>query len=144
MESIAPAMENDDRKTLEQMRQNWPFFRSRLAMLEMVFSKSDSLLSAAYDKQLVDADKQPFGESLRTQLQSDKAILLRLNQAEELMQQDPWNRDSIKMREPYLMPLHMVQIELLKRTRANSEDVKLQMTLMMSIAGIAAGLRNTG
>ncbi|TQV89486.1 phosphoenolpyruvate carboxylase [Aliikangiella coralliicola] len=144
MESIAKTADNDSRKVLEQMRQNWPFFSSRLAMLEMVFNKSDPLLSAAYDEHLVDADKRTFGESLREQLQSDKMTLLQLSQAEQLMQQDPWNRNSIKMRDPYLMPLNMVQIELLKRTRANPEDAKLQKTLMMSIAGIAAGLRNTG
>ena len=144
MQTIAQNQQGNVSETLEQMRQQWPFFRSRLAMLEMVFSKSDPTLSEAYDRQLVDEDKLAFGESLRTQLQRDKETLLQLSQVDELMQRDPWNRDSIKMREPYLMPLHMVQIELLKRTRENPDDVKLQMTLMMTIAGIAAGLRNTG
>jgi len=144
MQSIAQLTDQNTRETLEQMRQNWPFFRSRLAMLEMVFSKSDPYLSAAYDQRLVDNDKLAFGEKLREQLALDKKTLLQLSQIEQMMQHDPWNRESIKMRAPYLLPLHMVQIELLKRTRENPDDVKLQMTLMMTIAGIAAGLRNTG
>ncbi len=143
MQSIASAMPAH-RKTLDQMRSQWPFFRSRLAMLEMVFSKSDPLLSEAYDKSLVDKDKQGFGKGLREQLAKDMTTLLEISNIEELMQHDEWNRDSIKMRTPYLMPLHMVQIELLKRSRANPDDDKLQLCLMMSIAGIAAGLRNTG
>ncbi|TQV75546.1 phosphoenolpyruvate carboxylase [Aliikangiella marina] len=144
MESIAGAIEGFGKDTLEQMRQQWPFFRSRLAMLEMVFSKSDPHLSAAYDKHLVDKDKQAFGEKLRDQLAKDKQTLLSLSQIDHMMQFDPWNRNSITMRMPYLLPLHMVQIELLKRTRANPDDKNLQMTLMMTIAGIAAGMRNTG
>lgn len=143
MESIAAALP-EHRETLEQMRNQWPFFRSRLAMLEMVFSKSDPLLSETYDKHLVDSDKQAFGKGLREQLKQDVDTLLELSQIDELMQHDEWNRNSIKMRTPYLMPLHLVQIELLKRSRANPDDEKLQVSLMMSIAGIAAGLRNTG
>ncbi|MCW8877548.1 MAG: phosphoenolpyruvate carboxylase [Kangiellaceae bacterium] len=144
MESIRFALNTDSRSALEQMRQEWPFFKSRLAMLEMVFVKSDPVLSQEYDLKLVDESKREFGESLRDKLAEDKQTLLSLNQAQELMQQDPWNKNSIKMREPYLMPLHLVQIELLKRTRANPDDKELQMALMMTIAGIAAGMRNTG
>jgi phosphoenolpyruvate carboxylase len=143
MQAIAGSMPQHQ-ETLEQMRLNWPFFRSRLSMLEMVFSKADPLLSAAYDQALVDPDKRPIGDQLRQQLSQDIATLLELSQINELMEQDPWNRDSIAMRTPYLLPLHLVQIELLKRSRQEPENHKLQISLMMSIAGIAAGLRNTG
>lgn len=140
--SIAADLKN--KSILDEMRQQWPFFKSRMAMLEMVFSKSDPLISAAYDQQLVDSDKLAFGEKLRDQLGKDKATLLELSQIDHMMQLDPWNRNSIKMRVPYLLPLHIVQIELLRRTRTNPQDRELQMSLMMTIAGIAAGMRNTG
>lgn len=144
IESITHFNQNENAIVLEKMRQHWPFFQSRLAMLEMVFIKSDPLLSEAYDQALVDKDKITFGKNLRDKLKIDKQNLLALTQESQLMQQDLWNRDSIKMREPYLLPLHLVQIELLKRTRANPQDDQLKTTLMMTIAGIAAGQRNTG
>jgi phosphoenolpyruvate carboxylase len=143
MQAIAAAMEAQ-KPTLQQMRRQWPFFKSRLSMLEMVFSKADPLLSAAYDHALVDKDKQYIGKQLRQQLEQDIQTLTTISGISELMEHDAWNRDSIKMRAPYLLPLHVVQIELLKRSRRDPQHPKLQMSLMTSIAGIAAGLRNTG
>jgi phosphoenolpyruvate carboxylase len=134
-------------KTLREMVHNWPFFHSRLSMLEMVMSKADSTISALYDKYLVDEELCPVGVELREQLKQDLDFVVEFCGQGELMKDLPWTLASIRRRASYLAPLHMMQIELLKRFRALPESDKNQtmtQAMMITIAGIAAGLRNTG
>ncbi|POF59219.1 hypothetical protein CRN58_09915, partial [Vibrio vulnificus] len=64
---------------------------------------------------------------------------------ENLMQSDPWGQESIRLRNIYIEPLNMLQAELLYRTRqAGVVSEALEEALMVTIAGIAAGMRNTG
>ena len=128
---------------IHEMRNNWPFFNTRLSMLEMVYAKADVQLAEYYDRLLVDENLLYLGEKLRTQLENDTATILHIGGDHELMEDQPWIRESIHLRNIYTDPLNLLQAELLKRNRASS-DTTTKLALMTTIAGIAAGMRNTG
>ena len=128
---------------LKEMRDEWPFFASRLSMLDMVYAKSNSMINVLYDDTLVDTDLRGLGRDLREQLANDISSVQRILEVDTLMAGDPWGLESIGLRNVYTAPLNLVQIELLRRIR-ESEDASVQRALMVSIAGVAAGMRNTG
>lgn len=132
-------------KQLEQMCREWPFFSTRLGMLEMVFTKTNPSISQYYDEKLVDPSLWPLGEQLRARLAQDIKAVLMVENSDHLMAQNPWGAESIRLRNIYVEPLNMLQAELLSRTRtAEQETPELDEALMVTIAGIAAGMRNTG
>lgn len=135
----------DDGRTdvLGDMSEHWPFFAARLSMLEMVFAKADSGLSAYYDQKLVSDDYREIGERLRRQLASDIDVVLELLGEETLLQDQSWSRESIMLRNIYTDPLNVLQAELLERTRTTQDDL-IDRAILVTIAGIAAGMRNTG
>ena len=132
---------------LHEMDQEWPFFRTRLEMLEMVFLKADLWLAEYYDLRLVPEELLSLGKRLRQELQSSIDIILQLRPKRgELLDQQPWIKESIKLRNPYTDPLNVLQVELLHRSRATPDELhpEVDQALMVTIAGIAAGMRNTG
>lgn len=132
---------------LLEMFEQWPFFRTRLSMLEMVFSKTDPWLASLYDEKLVPEDQRHWGEALRQRLQNSINQLVDLVPSHKLMESDPQLKASIKIRNPYIDPLNILQVELLRRSRECGEvcgGTQLEKALMVTIAGVAAGLRNTG
>ena len=130
-------------RVLRDMRDKWPFFASRLSMLDMVYAKSNSVINALYDDTLVEPELRELGARLRHQLASDIASVQRILQVDTLMANDPWGLESIGLRNVYTAPLNLVQIELLRRIREGGDE-SVQRALMVSIAGVAAGMRNTG
>ncbi|NND68302.1 MAG: phosphoenolpyruvate carboxylase, partial [Halioglobus sp.] len=142
-QALAGAITNGKRNLLEEMLEHWPFFTSRLSMLEMVFAKADTGLSAYYDSKLVEDALQPIGEHLREQITADIKVLLDLLGEKKLLEKEPWGRESIQLRNVYTDPLNVLQVELLARNRA-TEDDDIEQALMVTFAGVAAGMRNTG
>ncbi|WP_394331521.1 phosphoenolpyruvate carboxylase [Rheinheimera salexigens] len=138
--------EQSQQAVLDEMQQQWPFFATRLSMLEMVFLKADTDIAAYYDKILVPTELQYLGTQLRQQLDHDRALLLRLIHSDTLMAKEGWIRESIMLRNTYVDPLHILQAELLHRVRHQPNSVKpdISQALMITIAGIAAGMRNSG
>ncbi|MEP6388542.1 MAG: phosphoenolpyruvate carboxylase [Halioglobus sp.] len=128
---------------LREMSDHWPFFATRLSMLEMVFAKADAGLSAYYDELLVPDALQGIGRQLRGQLESDTETVLSILGRDTLVSSQPWTAESMRLRNIYTDPLNFLQAELLKRNRQSQED-KLDRAIMVTIAGIAAGMRNTG
>ena len=124
------------------MQQNWPFFASRLSMLDMVYAKSSTVINQLYDTTLVDEDLQWLGRTCAT-MTKDIGTLQRILDVDTLLADDPWGLESIGLRNVYTAPLNLLQIELLRRIRAE-EDESVKRALMVSIAGVAAGMRNTG
>ena len=112
-------------------------------MLEMVFAKSDHTLSAHYDQLLVEPALVTVGERLRSQLQGDIQTLLAIIGTQELLAHDAWGQQSIGLRNIYTAPLNLLQAELLRRARSDSQP-EIQQAMMVTMAGIAAGMRNTG
>ncbi|QIJ83344.1 phosphoenolpyruvate carboxylase [Vibrio coralliilyticus OCN008] len=144
-EAIQYSIDKGHQALLEEMCREWPFFSTRLGMLEMVYTKCNLEISRYYDERLADPKLLPLGDKLRAQLQQDIKAVLNVENNENLMQSDPWGQESIRLRNIYVEPLNMLQAELLYRTRQNdAASPELEEALMVTIAGIAAGMRNTG
>ena len=135
---------------LDDMLQHWPYFQTLIDMLEMVLSKSDSHVALYYEAHLTDdADLKVLGKQLRQRLQDAVETLLTLKGESKLLSSNEVLDQAMKVRKPYLLPLHLLQAELMKRRRrylaeCTAEQTPVDHALMVSIAGIAAGLRNTG
>ncbi|MBY8245271.1 phosphoenolpyruvate carboxylase [Vibrio fluvialis] len=144
-EAIQYSIDKGHQALLEEMCREWPFFSTRLGMLEMVYTKCNMDIARYYDERLVDESLRPLGQRLRDQLQKDIKTVLNVENNENLMQSDPWGHESIRLRNIYVEPLNMLQAELLYRTRQSQDaDPELEEALMVTIAGIAVGMRNTG
>jgi len=140
----AIADNQDELSTMQEMLEQWPYFNSRISLTEMVYLKSEPLVASLYDDALVEPELKALGEELRAQLKSDEQTVLKLLGQEQSMERDPWNLSSFELRQPYLLPLHIMQIEALKRLRNDPEHPVYEQLLMVSMAGIATGMRNTG
>ncbi|MDX1302604.1 phosphoenolpyruvate carboxylase [Photobacterium sp.] len=144
-EAIQYSIDKGHAQLLEDMCREWPFFSTRLGMLEMVYSKTNVGIAQYYDQRLTDKSLWPLGQQLRDQLQQDIKTVLNVENNAHLMEQDPWGAEAIRLRNIYVEPLNMLQAELLYRTRQQEEiSPILEEALMVSIAGIATGMRNTG
>jgi phosphoenolpyruvate carboxylase len=146
MKAVQQAQQQGLQDTIDDMLQHWPFFHSRLSMLDMVFNKADARISAEYDQRLVPEELRHFGEALREELNMSVALLLEVLGQQSVMESDPKGKESMTIRAGYLQPLHFLQIELLDRIRQLGEqtDPVLERAMMVTIAGIAVGMRNTG
>lgn len=144
--ALKQLIEQGDEQILKEMCQEWPFFSTRIGMLEMVFSKADLGLAEYYDQRLVAPELHRLGKSLRSQLADDIKTVLALSHDGQLMADLPWIADSIALRNVYTDPLNLLQVELLHRLRKQGDnpDPILEQALMVTITGIAAGMRNTG
>ncbi len=131
---------------LAQMREQWPFFRTRIDMLEMVLAKADAQIAEAYDERLVQPHLRPLGAHLRDLLSQSCQVVLGLTGQPVLLAHSPETLEFISLRNTYLDPLHRLQAELLARSRSREAalDSPLEQALLVTVAGIAAGLRNTG
>ena len=135
---------------LEEMLKEWPYFQTLIDMLEMVLSKSDTHIALYYEYHLTqDEDLKSLGAELRQRLKNAVETLLVLKGESKLLSTNDVLDQSMKVRKPYLLPLHLLQAELMKRRRAylatqHTEHTPIDHALMVSITGIAAGLRNTG
>lgn len=144
--ALNTAMADGYTPVIRDMRQHWPYFQTLLDMLEMVLAKSDSAIAAYYEAHLTtDPALQALGTLLRARLEKTVGILLNVTERKQLLELAPVLKRSITVRTPYVLPLHMLQAELMKRRReAGGETTIHDHALMVTIAGIAAGLRNTG
>src|SRR5262249_947818 len=121
----------------------WPFFNSFLDLLEMVLAKADPDIAGYYDRVLVPDELPPLGQELRANCRRTLAAILRAKAEPQLLAGDPDLRRSIDLRNPYVDPLNLLQAELLRRSR-QAEDRQILDALMITVCGVAAGMRNTG
>ncbi|MEA9977874.1 MULTISPECIES: phosphoenolpyruvate carboxylase [unclassified Pseudomonas] len=144
--ALSKALERGEGDLLAQMREQWPFFRTRIDMLEMVLAKADSDIARLYDERLVEPHLQHLGTHLRDLLSQACQVVLGLTGQSQLLAHSPETLEFISLRNTYLDPLHLLQAELLARSRKReaAQDSPLEQALLVSVAGIAAGLRNTG
>ena len=143
-EALQAAIDRGDMALLQEMEQEWPFFKTRISMLEMVYSKAEPNLAKYYETCLVPKNLHHLGEALRERLATGIKAVLELTQSDTLMSHTPWNKESITLRNPYIDPLNFMQAELLARTRKEDASANVELALMLTIAGVAAGMRNTG
>ena len=132
-----------DKGLLRAMADGWPLFAATLANMEMVLAKADMALAARY-AELVEPDLRPIFDEVRDGYQLACEGLLAATGQSRLLQKNPRLDASIRLRLPYLEPLNLLQIELLKRHRAGEEDPRIAEGILLSINAVATGLRNSG
>lgn len=144
--ALRRAIESGHKTVLAEMIRQWPFFRARLELLEMVYLKSDAEIAKYYEERLVPENLRHLGRKLRQLLADAVAVMVELKDGHPFLEQDPWVRQAIELRNPYSDPLHVLQAELLFRDRHQADSVNpaVERALMLTITGIAAGMRNTG
>ncbi len=141
------AFQDGHKAELDQMYAEWPFFRATIDLIEMVVAKADPTSSARYDRRLVPEDLQGLGEDLRRELQTTINRILDLTGHSRLLETYPEGRLSLEARNPYIDPINLLQIELLRRLRqaGDAEPApEVWEAFVMTVNGIAAGMRNTG
>ena len=135
---------NADIATVQQMYQNWPFFQTIIGLEEMVLAKADLKIVSHYEKHLVEPDLHDLGQELRERFRQTVAQVLQVTGHKQLLESNPVLRRSIDVRNPYVDLINLLQVELLRRLRQDINDTRLHDALLVTINGIAAGMRNTG
>jgi phosphoenolpyruvate carboxylase len=144
-EALGRAIEGGQLEELQSMYRGWPFFRSTMDLVAMVLAKASPDIAAHYDQQLVPPALRALGERLRRQLSDAETAMLAVTGHPHLLADTPVLRRSIDVRNPYVDPINLVQVELLSRLRAaDAEDSALWEAFTVTVNGIAAGMRNTG
>ncbi|XP_037466224.1 phosphoenolpyruvate carboxylase 1-like isoform X1 [Triticum dicoccoides] len=161
-------------QALREMYNEWPFFRVTLDLLEMVFAKGDPRIAALYDELLVADELKPLGEQLRSNYEDTKKLLVQVAGHRDVLEDDPYLKQRLRLRDPYITTLNVCQAYTLKRIRDPSFQVTaqpplskeftdenqpaslvklnaaseyapgLEDTLILTMKGIAAGMQNTG
>jgi phosphoenolpyruvate carboxylase len=131
---------------LKEMYEQWPFFRSTLDNLQMALMKADINTAREYIALVEDQTiGQRIFDNIVEEYYTTKEILLKITGDEELLDQTPNIKDSVFRRNPYVDPLNFIQVELIKELRkSENPDDELLTQVLLTISGIAAGLRNTG
>jgi phosphoenolpyruvate carboxylase len=143
-EALERAFARGEEPLLRDMFLGWAHFRSLMELFEMVLAKTDGRIAAEYERRLVPERLRPVGVELRDRLARAIAAVTRVTGHCVLLEGNPVLRRSIEVRNPYVDPINLVQIELMRRLRGGQDDPRLQHAFTVTVNGIAAGLRNTG
>lgn len=131
-------------EVLGEMAQHWPFFRTMLDDVEMVMAKSDLEIAAAFSRLAGPLHAQFFAR-IEAEYARTEAWILRLKGTDRVLAEDPRLALSIRLRNPYLDPMNLMQIDLVSRWRAAGRaDDALFAALVATVNGIAQGMQNTG
>jgi phosphoenolpyruvate carboxylase len=142
---LAEAGRRGHADVLADMFSTWHFFRTFVANIEMTLAKTDMDIAAHYVESLVDPALQPLFAVVRDEFERTRSEILALTGQDALLDRSPELRDAIAIRKPYLDPICYLQVALLRRLRDASEpEPLLRRALLLTVNGIAAGLRNTG
>ncbi len=144
-EALAEARAEDP-ALLDEMAREWPFLASTLSLVEMVLAKAEPGIQQAYEAALVPEALWPSGAALRARLQLCRDQVQAALGHSVMLADNPVLQRSIAVRNPYVDPLNLLQVEVLRRLRAAGEDAPeaLADALVILLNGVAAGMRNTG
>lgn len=142
-EALRSALDDKLGNELQQMQREWPFFTTTLDLIEMVLAKGDPEVAARYDVILVPEPLHDIGDALRERFRRTKTVILEIAGRDELLEHQPLVLRPIEVRDPYIDPLNLLQVELLHRSRKQA-SAGIDDALLIVINGIAAGMRNTG
>ncbi|MBN8842420.1 MAG: phosphoenolpyruvate carboxylase [Sphingomonadales bacterium] len=135
----------EDKALLADMAESWPFFGALLGNMEMVLAKSDMGIAARYAElaEHVDGHAAIFAR-IRDGWNRAHDGLLTITGQSRLLEKNPALEASIRLRLPYIEPLNLLQIELMKRHRAGETDPRIAEGIQLTINAIATALRNSG
>ncbi|HVC25357.1 MAG TPA: phosphoenolpyruvate carboxylase [Acidimicrobiales bacterium] len=129
---------------LAEMYERWPFFRTFVANVEMTLVKTDLEIARHYVERLTPRPLWQLLEDVEREHDRTVAAILALTGEDALLDARPLLQRTLEVRDDYLRPMHHLQVELLGRRRSGDGDSELQRALLLTVNGIAAGLRNTG
>ncbi|WP_420140851.1 phosphoenolpyruvate carboxylase [Sphingomonas sp.] len=135
----------EDKGLLRAMAAEWPFFQATLANLEMVLAKSDIGLAEGY---LDLVEDRAAGEAIFARIRDGwhrtRDGLLDVTGQSRLLERNPQLDASVRLRLPYIEPLNLLQVELIRRWRGGEQDDRVREGIQLSINAIATALRNSG
>lgn len=130
---------------LQLMMEQFPFFDDLINNVEMGLAKADLSIARSYASLVTDARlRERVFEMIVAEFERTRKMVLLVSGQTKLLEKNPVLARSIRLRNPYVDPLSLIQVELLRRKRAGADDENLNYALAATINGIAAGLRNTG
>jgi phosphoenolpyruvate carboxylase len=142
---LAAARENGFGEVIDGMYRGWSFFRTFISNVEMTLTKTDLNIARRYVELLVDPSLHPILDRIQAEYERTVEEVLRITGTERLLDSSPLLQRTLEVRDRYLDPLHFLQMSLLARSRRSSEpDPSLQRAMLLTVNGIATGLRNTG
>ena len=133
-----------ERDELREMYASWPFFRAFLDNVAMTLVKTDLDIAELYVHTLAEEGHHELFEDIRREHKLTREHLLAVTGESQLLEGDPILRRTLAVRDRYLEPLHHLQVQLLARLRRGEDDPALERALLLTVNGIAAGMRNTG
>jgi phosphoenolpyruvate carboxylase len=129
---------------LVEMAEEWSFMRTFLSNVEMTLFKTDLDISASYVHELVDPEHRRLLDVIREEYESGHEEVLGLKGSGALLEDSPLLQRTLQVRDIYLDPINYLQVSLLARSRAGEASPELDRALLLTVNGIAAGMRNTG
>jgi phosphoenolpyruvate carboxylase len=135
----------DHQQVLRGMMTNFPLFSSMIRNVELAMAKADLTIASLYADLVnnVALRQRVFG-MFREEFVRTEKVILSITGQRELLENNPVLYRSIRLRNPYVDPISLVQVDLLQRKRAGERDNELEYAIGATINGIAAGLHNTG
>jgi phosphoenolpyruvate carboxylase len=135
----------DGLELLRTMARDFPLFLDIVRNVEMALAKADFGIARLYASLVEDEALQTrVFTTLESEFKRTQRMVLAVLDQTELLERNPVLNNSIRLRNPYVDPMSLLQLELLRRKRAGEQSEELDRAITATINGISAGLRNTG